>query len=438
MTKKQRLGSLLGAAVLLPLIAMFLPLLPKIGSAGVLAATLFLIYLNLSPESRRKPTFKYAIGIFAACLLLLDWQTHFNQILLAMARFAPVMALMVGVSLFRHSVNRSGLSGLVSRPLIGPASGRGDSVRVTLATAGMGVFCSLGTVSIMCAALAARVRNKLALSSIAVRALCSSMYVLPTTVASASVAAAIPHLGAGQVALLGAPLMAFMLFGAMLPRLDAVPAAPGEKLAGLRQPLTLVAVAIASGLLVLYATGQMTLAIAGAMVAGYVIDNAVFSTGKSLSDRATEVGRSLDGLMPEVMLLAGSGLLIFTVQRLDILAQLPPWLLAAIVDRSFVLIVLLVLFPLITVFGVHPLILFGIFFPLVNPPIFVDPSIRYLAWTSMFVMANLLSPASICALLAAASLQKNSRETSYVSNWRFCAGLFVFAFAYLTWLASRV
>jgi hypothetical protein len=138
------------------------------------------------------------------------------------------------------------------------------------------------------------------------------------------------------------------------------------------------------------------------------------------------------------MLLAGSGLLIFTVQRLDILAQLPPWLLAAIVDRSFVLIVLLVLFPLITVFGVHPLILFGIFFPLVNPPIFVDPSIRYLAWTSMFVMANLLSPASICALLAAASLQKNSRETSYVSNWRFCAGLFVFAFAYLTWLASRV
>jgi hypothetical protein len=81
--------------------------------------------------------------------------------------------------------------------------------------------------------------------------------------------------------------------------------------------------------------------------------------------------------------------------------------------------------------GVHPMILFGIFFPLVDPVALGPTYIRYLAWTSMFVMANLLSPVSICAILAATSLQISSRETSYVSNWKFCGAGMAVAYVYL-------
>lgn len=433
----QRFGSITVAILSFLIAGIFSTQLPKIGSAVVLVATFVLIYLNLSPESRKKPTLRYSAGIFLACLLLLDSQIYFNQILDAMTRFWPVMCLLLGIALFRHSLVRSGLAGLISRPLIGQTDGFRNSLKVSVATAGLGVFGSLGTISIMCTALSPKVRNKLALSSIVVRALSSTMYVLPTTVASASVAAAIPHLNAGQVALLGTPLLVFMLAGSMVPRLETTTTEQGPTTLKLEESLTLISLVVAAGVFALYLTGHVTVSIAIAMLSGYVLDVVFFSKKASSRAQLTEVARGIDGIAPEVMLLAGSGLLILTMQKLNVLAQMPPWLVSTVLDQNFVLVTLLVIFPLITIAGVHPLILFGIFFPLITAPMFDQLPILYLAWTSMFVMSNLLSPTSISSILAATSLQKNSRETSYFSNWRFCIGLAIFAFVYLSWLAIR-
>lgn len=437
LNERQRFGSIAVAIVSLSLAGVFSTQLPKLGSAIVLVATFVLIYLNLSPESRKKPTLRYSAGIFLACLLLLDSQTYFNQILSAMARFWPVMCLLLGIALFKHSLVRSGLAALISRPLIGRTEGVQNSMKVSVATAGLGVFGSLGTISIMCSALSSKVRNKLALSSIVVRALCSSMYVLPTTVASASVAAAIPHLNAGQVALLGAPLLVFMLIGSMIPRLEIAPVEQNPAALKLEEALTLISLVVAAGVFALYLTSQVTLSIATAMISGYILDVAFFSKKDSSRALVTEVARGIDGIAPEVLLLAGSGLLILTMQKLNVLSLMPVWLVSTILDQNFVLVTLLVIFPLITIAGVHPLILFGIFFPVINAPIFDQLPVHYLAWTSMFVMSNLLSPTSISSILAATSLQKNSRETSYQSNWRFCIGLTIFTFIYLSWLAAR-
>jgi hypothetical protein len=411
--------------------------LPKIGSVIVLVGTFVLIFLNLSPESRKKPTLWYAAVIFLACILLLDEQIKFNQIVTAMGRFWPVMCLMLGVSLFRHSLIRSGLANLISRPLIGQTEGFQNSVKVSVATAGLGIFGSLGTISIMCSALSSKVKNKLALSTNIVRALCSSMYVLPTTVASASVAAALPYLDAGKVAFLGAPLLVYLLIGSMIPRLKIATQEQSAAAPKLKESLTLTVLVVIAGVLTLYLTGQVTVSIAVGMLSGYVFDAAFLSRKESLRAQVTEVARSMDGITPEMLLLAESGLLIFTIQKLNVMAQLPPWLVSTLLDQNFALVTLLAIFPLITMAGVHPLILFGMFFPLINAPIFDQLPVHYLAWTSMFVMSNLLSPASISSILAATSLQKSSRETSYLSNWRFCIGLAIFTFAYLTWLASR-
>jgi hypothetical protein len=437
LSERQRFGSIAVAILSLALAGVFSTQLPKLGWAIVLVATFVLICLNLSPESRKKPTLRYSAGIFLVCLLLLDSRIYFDQILGAMATFWPVMCLLVGIALFKHSLVRSGLADLISRPLIGQADGVQNSVKVSLATAGLSVFGSLGTISIMCATLSSKVKNKLALSSNVVRALCSSMYVLPTTVASASVAAAIPHLDAGQVALLGAPLLVFMLIGSMVPRLEIATVEQRSSAPKLREALILISLVIASGALTLFLTGQVILSIAVGMISGYVFDVAFLSKKTRSRALVTEIARSADGIAPEMLLLAASGLLIFTVQELNVLSHMPPWLATALLDQNFALAALLVIFPLITVAGVHPLILFGVFFPLMNAPMFDQSPVHYLAWTSMFVMSNLLSPASISAILAATSLQKSSRETSYLSNWLFCSVLAIFTFAYLSWLAGR-
>lgn len=435
LNEKQKYASAGVAAFSLTLAALFSTQLPKGGPMIVVAAVAAAIILNLSAASRKKPTLWYSMGIFLICLPVLYGQASLAELVKAMSRFLPVMGLLVGIALFRHSLLRSGLAALISRPLLGPVDTVQNSVRVSVATAGLSVFGSLGTISIICAALSARVHNKLALSSIAVRALCSSMYILPTTVASAAVAAAIPHLDAGRIALLGAPLTLVMLLGAMLPQLQVAAVGSADKPVPVQRPLALVALVVLCGALAIKLTGQVTVSIAVAMMCGYLLERFVFSRNMALPALKEEMARSLDGIAPELLLLAGSGLLIFTVQRLNLPAHLTGAFVTAMTDRNIALLLLLVVFPLISIAGLHPLVLFGIFFPLIQPVMFHDPSIQYLAWTSTFVMSNLLSPVSTCAMLAATSLQKTTRETSYLSNGRYCTGLALLTAVYLTVLA---
>lgn len=438
LNERQRFGSMASAIVLLSLACAFSARLPRIGSAAVLVTAFILICLNLSPESRRKPSLRYAAGMFLACLLLLDSQIQFSQILGAMAKFWPVVCLLLGISLFRHSLMRSGLGDLISRPLLSQPEGFQNGMKVALAATGLGVFASMGAISIMCTALSAKVRNRLALSSNVVRALCSSMYVLPTTATAATVATAIPHLNAGEAAWLGIPLMVLMLLGAMNPRLEpATTAAPDSPAPTRKAPWILAFLVAAAGAAAMLLTRQVTLSIAIAMLLGYGADIVFLSKRRTSRTVLAEVARSVDAIAPEMLLFAGSGLMILTMQRLDIPSQMPPWLVRMVFDQNFALLALLVVFPLITVAGVHPLVLFGVFFPLIHAPIFNQPALHYLAWTSVFVLSNLLSPASVCSIVAAASLQCKSRETSYQSNWQFCIALVIFTFAYLSWLAAR-
>ncbi|CDG81560.1 hypothetical protein [Janthinobacterium agaricidamnosum] len=439
LSEKQKYVSVAFAASFLALATFFSTQLPQGLPAAILVAMGATIVLNLSPESRKKPTLWYSTGIFLVCLPLLGAQANLMQMLAAMSRFAPVMALLIGIALFRHSLVRSGLAAMISRPLLGHKEGPRNSAKVALATAGLSVVGSLGTISIICAALAGKVHNRLALSGITVRALCASMYILPTTVASAAVAAAIPQLQANRIALLGAPLTVLMLLGAMLPQiqLDTSAGNGASSSTTLRQPLALVTVVALCGLLTLNWTGHVTLSIAVAMIAGYLAESLLFTRKPGLPSRQSEVARSVDGITPEILLLAASGLLIFTVQTLDLHSHLGAALMLAMTDRTTVLFLLLGVFPLITIAGLHPLVLFGLFFPLMNPPMFHDTTIQYLAWTSTFVMSNLLSPVSTCAMLAATSLQKTTRQTSYISNGRYCIVFAVLTAVYLTLLSME-
>jgi len=392
----------------------------------------------LSAESRKKPSLKYAIGMCVLCLPFQDTSAGVASGLAALGKFGSVMALLASISLFRHSLVRSGLSTLIAHGLSATGSGWGNSFKASLTSSLLTVLSSQGSIAIICAALRQRVREPLEIAKITNRSLCASMYVLPTTIASASVAMAIPHLDAGAVALFGAPVAAFVFFGAVSARLDFVKDDGAGAAVDKRKALMLAGLVIAVGAAAFVATRQMTWAFAVAMFIGYILEITILSEKINLLGKMPEASKSIDGIAPELLLLAAAGFTIFTVSHSNLLANLPEFARAFLDMRGVVLAVLIVLLPLVTVAGVHPMILFGLFFPLIQPDVFVAPHVQYLAWITMFVMANLLSPVSITALVAATSLQKTSVETSYKTNWRFCASLMALTYGYLFWLSTLI
>jgi hypothetical protein len=427
----QKASALMLSLMLLTAATAFSATLPKLASSLGVIVCISLAILCLSQESRKKQTLWYAVGILGICMPLLGNSVDAPQLLAAMGRFSPVMALLAGVSLFRHSLTRSGLAAVVSSRLITRPAGARNSVRVALATMALTLFTSQGAISMMGAVCGSQVRNRLGIARITMRSLCASMFILPTTVASASIAAAIPHLDSGAVLLFGMPLALFVVAGAMTPRLDIGDGRSNACDANRLKPLVLAAMVAAFGAICYVATDKLTWSFAFAMIAGYAFELLVLSGGKAAQALAKEVPKSVDGIAPELLLLTASSLLIFTIQHADLAAYLPQVVRAPLGNSYAVGVLLIGVLPAITMLGVHPMILFGIVFPLVDATVLGPTYVQYLAWTSMFVMSNLLSPVSICSILAATSLQMSSRETSYVSNWRFCTLGMTLAYVYL-------
>src|SRR5262245_3278901 len=310
----KRLVALVLGITLASIAFMYSSSLPRSASIAMLGLTVLALTVGVSRESRKKPNLWGAVTIFALCLPLSSVNTDVRQITASIVKFWPVMALLAGVALFRHSLLRSGLAELIAGQLVTARGARKNTIRVALATTVMAPVGGQGTISIICTALCKQVSDRLALSRISMRALCSSMYVLPTTVVSAAVATAIPNLDGGKVLLFGMPLMLAAVVGSMIPRLDAA-AEPEERPAVHKtQPLLLLAVILLVGVVVLDGTGQMTLAFAAAVIAGYLFEVVLFSKN-DLVHTKNEVARSIDGIAPELLLLAASGLLILTVDQ---------------------------------------------------------------------------------------------------------------------------
>ncbi|MCL2658393.1 MAG: hypothetical protein FWD62_13475 [Betaproteobacteria bacterium] len=427
----QKASALTVSLLLLLVTTTYSAALPRSASKLAVIVCIPIAILCLSKESRKKQTLWYAVGIFAICILLLGNSVDALLLLSAMSRFSPVMCLLVGVSVFRYSLTRSGLSALVSNRLIKSRNGHGNSIRVAFATMLLTLFTSLGAISVMGTVCGPQVKNPLGISRITMRALCASMLILPTTVASASIAAAIPHLDTGAVLTFGMPLALFVAIGSMTPGLKIDESVDKRPISSKIKPLVLaVTVAVAGGIFYA-ATHKLTLSFAFAMVFGYVFEVLALCGGNAVQIVTKNVPKSLDAIAPELLLLAASSLMIFTIEHFDIVAYLPDVIRSWLGNPYAIGVLLICVLPAVTTFGVHPMILFGIFFPLVDAAVLGPTYLQYLMWTSMFVMANLLSPVSICSILAATSLHVSSRETSYVANWRFCTLGMVVTYIYL-------
>jgi len=376
-----------------------------------------------------KPSVRIAGLLMLAIVLLLLSGGLWNASLWSdgLTRYRSVVALLFGIALLQRAFRSLDASDLL-RAALARAGARWIGLLLTALAALLALPLSLATVSIMTTLLAGVVTQPRDVARLSMRMVGLTMYILPTTVASAAVHASIPGLRAVDILALGLPLF---LLGALLnlrvrPQLSQtsgkLPSARPAALFAFAFA-ALFALSLAGGLGVPEAVGLSGLGV-------FALDVQRRSLGLRAALR--DAAQAAQGCSAEVILMFTCGLLACALLRagadpLPVLDSL----------RAFwacpgaALAMVLVLLPAVSVFGVHPLILFNVIFPLVDNARLGGPAAQYIAWVSMFMLAQLVSPVSISAILAAGALHVSPAETSYKLHAGFAAALAVIVMAYL-------
>lgn len=383
------------------------------GAAGLFAA--------LTRDGwRGKPSVRIA-GLLLLAIVLLLRQGVWDASLWSdgLTRYRSVVALLLGIALLQRVFRALDASEWL-RAVLGRADARWIGVVLIALAALLALPLSLATVSIMTTLLAGVVTQPRDVARLSMRMVGLTMYILPTTVASAAVHASIPGLRAADILALGVPLF---LIGALLnlrirPQLTqthgALPSA---------RPLAMFALAFAALFALCLAGGLGVPEAVGVSGLGvFALD--ARRRGVSLVNALHDAAQATKSCSAEVILMFACGLLACALLRvgagpsalLDVMRTLWAYPGAA-------LVAVLMLLPAVSVLGVHPLILFNVIFPLVDNSLLGGPAVQYIAWVSMFMLAQLVSPVSISAILAAVALQVSPVETSYKLHRRFAVAL---------------
>jgi hypothetical protein len=413
-----------GAGAFAALTCLLLYLAPRHPVGALLLAGAVLGYGAFAHAGwRGKASARIAGFILLAVLLLLRqhaWDAElWSQ---GLSRYRSVVALLFGIVLLQR-VFKSIDVGDAIRETLRRADPRLMGLIVMALATLLALPLSLATVAIVTAILSGVIAQPRDGACLSMRMVSLTTYLLPTTVASASVSASIPGLHLADVLLLGLPLF---LLGTALnwrvrPQLAAdAPVRTADTAQVKRFAVAFVvlfSLAMAGGAGVPEAVGICGLGL-------FIMD--VVRRGQRPHAALLEVAESTRGCSAEVLLMFACGMLACTLERLgtegsglvDVVRTAWAW---PGVAHAMVLFVL----PVISIFGVHPLILFNLFFPMVDNALLGTPAAQYIAWVSMFVCAQLLSPVSISAVLAAGALGVSPADTSYKLHWKFAAVLAV-------------
>lgn len=418
--------------------ALLLYLHAQVPHGLVVLAGAALLYGALSRNGwRGKPSVRIAglLMLAMALLLLLRgglWDASLWRD--GLTRYRSVVVLLFGIALLQRAFRSLDAGGLL-RAALSRTDARWIGLLLTALAALLALPLSLATVSIMTTLAAGVVTRPRDVARLSMRMVGLTMYILPTTVASAVVHASIPGLRTGDILALGMPLF---LLGALLnarvrPRLSPTPTRGTPPSA---RPVamfalafaTLFALSLAVGLGVPEAVGLSGLGVFAldAHRGRLGLRAALLDAAQAAKGCSAEVILMFTcGLLACVLLQVGAGPLAL-VDGLRVLWAYP----------GVPLAVVLVLLPAVSVFGIHPLILFNVIFPLVDNARLGGPGAQCIAWVSMFMLAQLVSPVSISAILAAGALKASPAETSYKLHGRFAAALAVIVMAYLHLLAA--
>lgn len=350
----------------------------------------------------------------------LDW-------LDAATRYRSVFELLFGICLLRKVFARAGLEVVLSQ-WVGSLS-RG--LRAPLfygATCAMAVPMSVGAVGIVSTAFAKVIHPPRAVAIICMRAVSSTIVILPTTASAAIVSASLPTLDRFAVLRVGIPVFVLAFASSFFCHFDVVTA---DKMATATEPRSLRSLQLLAlfwGLLValLLAGWHDAEGIALAAIVTFMVD--AFTSRRPLRAIAGDVADAVAGMANELLLLFACGLLAVFLERSPLPASLKQVVSTLTAYPGMSAAVVLFALPGIATLGVHPVILFSLTFPLIDGSALGDLSHQYLAWSTMFATAQLISPVSASARLAAAAVGASADEMSFRAH-----GAYAIGFAALVW-----
>jgi hypothetical protein len=404
------------------------------GGSPLSGAALIIGILGLVVTSQRSWRGKFSARLALAIFLLVtigsllgrtrpDWIQGFQ-------RYRIAIELLIGIALLQRVVLRLGLHGLVGKLIVGVPP-RCCSGAIGILSVILTIPFGPATVPLVTTVMAPIVTPSIAAAQISMRAVTITMLLAPATTAAAAVSASLPGLSEATVALAGLPLFlvgfAAICLSCCLPRIKPA-GVVAEELKWQRLAVygssfwILFGIALALG-------RPVAEAIAAAGVCLYVGD--ALSAPRPWQSSLGEFRDAVSGSTAEVLLLLACGVLATLLASIGELPMLKQTVVALwggpLVATAWVTIFL----PAICMFGIHPIILFSLIFPLVDSSVFGGLHLQYLAWVTMFTAGMLVSPASIIAILAASSLHTAPSNTSYGLHRWYVLGMCLITYCYL-------
>ncbi|APC17661.1 hypothetical protein BLL42_18710 [Pseudomonas frederiksbergensis] len=350
--------------------------------------------------------------------------------------FEGVILLLLGIGQLRAYLDRQDIKGRIERALSHPAVRR-SARPIFLLYSAMAFFLSLATVPIVGSLTRSTRLNHLYHLRLAMRAVGATMFIAPTTAGAAAVSAMFPELSWSQALLTGLPLALLCLLFTRSEKEPAIELAPAEKDGashGLMLPLAIfISVIVVGKLLLGYAT-VTTVALAVS------ITGAVSLLVKyGIAELARTIGDGFQRSSAEILLFIACGALQVALgapETAQVFSPLSGDFKLLLSSAPVQLLLILGLMPLLTIIGIHPMILFAAAFPVFHPITQLPVTVEYQAWIAMFMISQLISPVSISAVTAAASVNESPWKVSFESHAMFALAFALGGFLYMTGIAG--
>ncbi len=402
------------------------------GFSLLFAATSISLYLLVTAKIWiKKTTSKLAIFIFLVSFIFIYSFNIQLDLISIFKKFKDVYWLLLAMALLRHISKEISISDFVAQFFTQKQPYKATLLLSTYATL-LSWPLSLGVVPMLIDTLKSRVNNPQRLAAIAMRIVCATMLLMPTTIGSAAVFSTVAEIQLSQVIVIGFPLF---LVSFILCQKDSVyfyPFADKTEENLSREPIYYF-----SFFWFLFVFGYFYLelnSIQSLSFSGFVIYTVfLWIDRKNMRSHLNFINHSFSTVSPEVFLLLSCALLSQVIP--SVINRVPMQLFdyMNIVSSLYIYMLIIIVLPLFCVIGIHPMVLFSFSYPIFSPYI-GEGAHAYIVWVMMFFSAQLLSPVSINAIFAANSLQTSSIKTSFVMHIKYLLILSPVAIIYLNYL----
>lgn len=380
---------------------------------------------------KRKPTSRWALLIFTSSFVIFFFFNIEIDIAKALQQFKDVYWLLLAIALLRNLSKNIDISGFFSQIFIKKGTYK-DTFLLSVYTVILSWPLSLGVVPILIDALKPIVNKPYNLAALSMRIVCATMLLMPTTVGSAAVFSMVSAIQLKDVVFIGFPLFIISFILCQKKSISFCHLSYKEKKISSQKPIyyfIIFWILFIFGYFFLNFNSIQSVSLSGITLYGVFL----FMDRKNINLHFKDIDYLLSSVAPEILLLLSCAFLSQTASHIMGYISIQILYDVDIIRPFYIYTLIIFVLPMFCIIGIHPMILFGFAYPLLSPYV-GEGAHAYIIWVMMFFSAQLLSPVSINAILAANSLQTSSIKTSFMMHIKYLLILNPIVITYLTYI----